>query len=75
MFEVATKEEHGDKRCRHDLCISHFLLAVFPMVKRFQEVVTDTLDRQDLVVHGGPPRAGVGGSPPHTVSDVLHGCQ
>jgi hypothetical protein len=54
-------EEHGDKRGRHHLCISHFLLPVFPMVKRFQEVVTDTIDRQDVVVHGGPPRAGVGG--------------
>jgi hypothetical protein len=28
-------------------------LAVFPMVKCFQEVVTDTIDRQDVVVHGG----------------------
>jgi len=45
MFEVSTTEEHGDKRCRHDLCRSHFLLAIFPMVKRFQEVVTDTIDR------------------------------
>src|SRR6266545_1617112 len=61
MFEVATTEEHGDKRGRHHLCISHVLLPVLPMVKRFQEVVTDTIDRQDVVVHGGPPRAGVGG--------------
>jgi hypothetical protein len=53
MFEVATKAEYGDKRCRHDLCISHVLLAVFPMVKRFQEVVTDTINRQDVVVQGG----------------------
>jgi hypothetical protein len=60
-FEVATKAAHGDKRCRHHLCISHFLLAVFPMVQRFQEVVTHTLDRQDVVLQGGPPRAGVGG--------------
>jgi hypothetical protein len=75
MFEVATKEKHGYQCRRHDLCISHFLLAVFPMVKRFQEVVTQRLKRQDVVVHGGPPRAGGGGSPPRTLADVLHGCQ
>jgi hypothetical protein len=45
MFEVATKEEHGDKRCRHDFGISHFLLAIFPMVERFQEVGTQAIDR------------------------------
>jgi hypothetical protein len=61
LFAVATKEPHGDKRCRHDLGISHVLLAVFPLVTRVQEVVTDTIDREDVVVHGGPPRAGVGG--------------
>jgi hypothetical protein len=61
MFEGSPTEEHGDQRCRHDLCRSHVLLASFPMVKRFPAVVTYTIDREDVVVHGGPPRAGVGG--------------
>jgi hypothetical protein len=45
------------------------------MVKCFQEGVTDTIDRQDVIVHRGPPRAGGGGAPPGTVSEVLHGGQ
>jgi hypothetical protein len=53
MFEVAPEEEHGDKRCRHNFYIGHFLLPILPMVKCFQEVVTYTIDRQDVVVHGG----------------------
>jgi hypothetical protein len=46
MFEVSTTDEHGDQRCRHDLCRSHVVLASFPMVKRFQAVVTYTIDRE-----------------------------
>jgi hypothetical protein len=37
------------------------VLAIFSMVESFQEVVTQAIDRQDLVVHGGSPRSGVGG--------------
>jgi hypothetical protein len=40
MFEVSSKEDHGHKRRGHDFGISHFLLAVFRMVERFQEVGT-----------------------------------
>jgi hypothetical protein len=43
MFEVATQEEHGDKRCRHHLDSSHVLWPVLPLVKRVQAVVTDTI--------------------------------
>ena len=46
MFEVSTTDEHGDQRCRHDLCRSHVVLASFPMVNRFQAVVTYTIDRE-----------------------------
>jgi hypothetical protein len=47
MFEIATKEKHGNKRCRHHFCIGHFLLSVLPMVKRLQEVVTYTILKSD----------------------------
>jgi hypothetical protein len=61
MFEVSSKEDHGHQRRGHDFGISHFVLAVLRMVERGQEVGTQAINCQDLVVHGGPPRAGVGG--------------
>jgi hypothetical protein len=41
--------------------IRHVALAVLRMVERCQDVGTQAINRQDLVVHGGPPRAGVAG--------------
>src|SRR5215472_7097364 len=73
-FKVAPKESHGHEGGRDDFRIAPFLLRLFRMAERLQEVGTQTIDGEDCLVHGSLP-FWVGGSPPITLEEESHGCQ
>jgi hypothetical protein len=51
-FKVAPKEAHGHEGCGDDFRIAHLLLRLFRMAERLSEVGTQTIDGEDLLVHG-----------------------
>src|SRR5688572_20618034 len=57
-FTMAAKEEHGHQACRDDFGIAHLLVRIFRMAERLQDIRTQAIHGQDLVVHGGPRLSG-----------------
>lgn len=51
-FKVPGKKQGGHKHGGHDLRIAHLTLGIFVMVKSFQHVVTQTINRYNLGVQG-----------------------
>src|SRR5688500_16478245 len=45
------------------------------MAGRLHDVSTQAIHREDFVIHGALPPAGVGGSPPLTLEEEPRGCQ
>ena len=57
-FKIAAKEQHGHQARRDDFSIAHLLLRVFGMAYRVQDICTQAINRQDLVVPRGPRLSG-----------------
>jgi hypothetical protein len=51
-FKVAPKEAHGHYGGGDDFRITHLLLRRFRMTERLSDVGTQTIDGEDLLVHG-----------------------
>jgi hypothetical protein len=57
-FTVAAKAPHGHQARRDDFGIAHLLVRIFRMAERLQDIRTQAINGQDLVVHGGPRLSG-----------------
>jgi hypothetical protein len=57
-FKIAAKEPHGHQARRDDFGITHLLWRVFGMAYRVQDLCTQAIHGQDLVVHGEPRLSG-----------------
>ena len=60
---------------RADFRLAHPRLGRVSLAGRLHDVGTQARDREDFVVHGALPPAGVGGSPPFTLEEEPRGCQ